>query len=218
MMPCRNAGRYLEKTLESLALQGAHPLELVAVDDGSTDNSVQEIVRCHPAAVLVKGTRQGIGAALNLALAEATGDLFAWIDADDLWAPGKLQLQLQALQSHPDWDGCFVGVEQFLDQPTPGRTAPDGVSGRHRGALLIRRASFERVGPFREDIKIAEFIDWCARAEDAGLILGQLPDRLYLRRLHDTNTMKDAATDKTDYLRVLKAALDRRRAGARTDR
>lgn len=211
MMPCRNAGPYLEKTLKSLTVQGHYSWELVAVDDGSTDNSAEEISRCCPEAIIVKGESRGIGAALNQALGRATGELFAWIDADDLWAPGKLDLQLEALNAHPDWDGCFVEVEQFLDQPSPGRSAPP-VTGRHRGGLLIRRTAFERVGPFREDVKIGEFIDWCARAEEAGVVLGRLPDKLYLRRLHETNTMKDAATDKTDYLRVLKAALDRRRA------
>ena len=77
---------------------------------------------------------------------------------------------------------------------------------------MIRREAFEQVGRFREDVKIGEFIDWCSRAKDAGVLLGQLPEKLYRRRIHDTNTMGASTTDKRDYLKVLKAALDRKRA------
>lgn len=211
MMPCRNAEPYLQETITSLISQGEYPWELIVVNDGSTDNSMAKILHHLPAATIVEGERRGIGAALNLALPHAKGDFYAWIDADDLWANGKLALQLDSLRTHPHWDGCFVGAEQFFHAPEPAQIAPSP-SGRLRGALLIRRQSFEKVGPFREDIKIAEFVDWCARAEDTGLQLGQLPQNLYRRRIHATNTMKSQDIDKRDYLKVLKAALDRRRS------
>ena len=208
MMPCYNAEPYLKETLESLQ-HGCTLWELVVVNDQSTDKSLEVLRQYCPQAKVLQGERQGIGRALNLALAAAEGDYFAWIDADDLWCPGKLDLQGEALLHNPTWDGCFVAVQQFFHEAVDAE--PPAASGRHRGALLIKREAFEKVGPFREDIKIGEFVDWCSRAQDMGLYLGLLPEKMYRRRIHQSNTMKSQDTDKRDYLRVLKAALDRKR-------
>lgn len=210
MMPCFNARPYLVETVSSLRAQEAE-WELIVVDDGSTDGSADLIRQLLPRAKLLKGTHEGIGTALNLALKEARGEYLAWIDADDLWVEGKLVDQMRALKENPEWDGCFVGVAQFFHPPRPDQSPPQ-IDGLHRGALLIRREAFDRVGRFREDVKIGEFVDWCSRAKDAGVVLGQLPQKLYRRRIHSTNTMGAATTDKRDYLKVLKAALDRKRA------
>lgn len=210
MMPCYNSEIYLPDTLDSLRAQGME-FQLIVVNDRCTDKSVEVIKGRWPSAVIVEGEKRGIGSALNLALPHAEGEYLAWIDADDLWMPGKLQRQFEAMKEHPEWDGCFVAVEQFYHSPLPGKEPP-AAQGRHRGSLLIKRSSFERVGPFREDIKIAEFIDWCARAQQTGLLLGELDEVYYRRRIHDTNTMKEPNLDRRDYLKVLKAHLDRKRA------
>ena len=210
MMPCYNAAPYLPETLRSLKEQGVE-FQLVVVDDKSTDKSM-DVLRSHwPQAVVVEGEKQGIGRALNLALPHAEGEFMAWIDADDLWHPEKLRIQFEALEMNPGWDGCFVAVEQFYHSPKPG-VAPPRAQGRHRGALLVKREAFERVGPFREDTKIGEFVDWCARAGQAQVVLGELPQKLYRRRIHESNTMKDPQVDKREYLKILKAHLDRKRA------
>ena len=210
MMPCFNARPYLEETVACLRAQEGE-WELIVVDDGSTDGSAELIRQLLPEAKLLKGDHQGIGTALNIALKEAQGEYLAWIDADDLWVEGKLAAQIRALKENPKWDGCFVGVDQFFHPPRPNQSPPQ-IDGLHRGALLIRREAFDRVGRFREDVKIGEFIDWCSRAKDTGVFLGQLSQKLYRRRIHSTNTMGASTTDKRDYLKVLKAALDRKRA------
>jgi len=138
------------------------------------------------------------------------GNLLAWIDADDLWLPSKLEVQVESLARHLDWDGCFVGVEQFRQDEGCQRPTPLP-GGRHRGALLIRRQAFDRVGAFREDLEVGEFVDWCARAQDAGLRLGELDEVLYRRRIHGQNTVLRKAGQARDYLRVLKMSLDRKR-------
>lgn len=206
-MPCYNSERFVGQALASLQAQIEFPRQVVVVDDGSTDQSVACVRRACPEAHLLEAPHRGIGPSLNQALREARGDLLAWIDADDLWMPGKLELQLEALRQNPDWDGCFVGVEQFRED---GRPAPPPLpEGRHRGALLIRRSAFERVGLFREDLATGEFIDWCARAQS--LTLPLLPQPLYRRRIHDQNTMLQASDSPRDTLRILRAHLARKR-------
>jgi hypothetical protein len=80
--------------------------------------------------------------------------------------------------------------------------------------MLIRRPAFDRVGPFREDVKVGEFVDWWARAEDLGLRHATVPGLVLRRRIHDTNTGIVQAGSRQDYVRVLRAALERRRGAS----
>jgi hypothetical protein len=81
------------------------------------------------------------------------------------------------------------------------------------GTLLVKRPAFDRVGLFKTDLKVGEFIDWYARAMELGLRSKMLPELLLWRRLHRTNQGVRERQSVTDYARVLKASLDRRRAG-----
>jgi hypothetical protein len=80
--------------------------------------------------------------------------------------------------------------------------------------MLIRRESFARVGPFSEDVKVGVTVDWYARATEAGLRSAMLPEVVLERRLHLTNNGLRERDSRQQYLHVLKAALDRRRAQA----
>jgi glycosyltransferase involved in cell wall biosynthesis len=210
MIPCYNAAEFLPESISSVQDQTYSKWELILVDDGSSDATAQVVAQQAPDAKFVRQDHMGIGAALNLALRSAHGEYLAWLDADDLWLASKLEKQLAYLQENPEMDGCFGGVGQFFHEEGPEKASPPAL-GRHRGGLLVRRASFFKVGPFRQDLKIGEFIDWFARADDAGCRFGQLRDMLYLRRIHGNNTVLRHSSEQKDYLKVLKAALDRRR-------
>lgn len=100
-----------------------------------------------------------------------------------------------------------------------GRIAGDGsvheeppASGILIGAMLVRMATFQRVGWLRMDLRMGEFIDWMARAREAGLRLASLPEPVLRRRIHDTNTGVRVHALRNEYAAVVKAALDRRRS------
>ena len=76
--------------------------------------------------------------------------------------------------------------------------------------MLIRREAFDRVGPFA-GWRLGEFVEWYARAVDAGLQLLMLPEVLLFRRVHDANTGVQLREERGEYARMLKAVLDRRR-------
>ena len=212
LMPCYNAADFLGQAVASLQAQSCPDWELLVVDDGSQDGSPDRLRELLPQARLMESAHVGIGAALNQARPLVGGDWVAFLDADDLWAPDKLAVQLAALDQHPDWDGVFVGVETFYEVSDRGRVA-DSASGRHRGALLLRRAAYDRMPLFREDLKVGEFVDWMARGEELGLHFGFIDLPLYRRRIHSHNTSRLSAQSASDYLKVVKAALDRRRLG-----
>jgi glycosyltransferase involved in cell wall biosynthesis len=162
-------------------------------------------------------TNGGVGAALNRGVELAQGGFFAFLDADDLWMEHKLSCQMAALQAHPE-------VEMVLGylQPSQGADPKQGVEkqivrpgesvpGYCKGAMLVRRESFDRVGLFETKWRVGEFIDWYARAVEMGLSSLMLTEIVLLRRIHDDNMGRREQASKKDYSRVLKAALDRRR-------
>lgn len=209
VIPCHNAEPYIVQAIDSIRRQTHQNWELIIVDDGSSDASVEVIEACGCPLKLLRQSASGPGAALNLGMVHCTGEYVAFLDADDLWVETKLELQLQALRENPSWQGAFCQVEQFRHED--GATLSIS-AGPHRGALLVSRSACQQVGLYRVDLKVGEFLDWYGRAQDQGLLLGSLAHPLYRRRIHDTNLGIRARDSRKDYVTVLKQMLDRRRA------
>jgi glycosyltransferase involved in cell wall biosynthesis len=213
LMPVHNGAQYLGEAIESVYAQGYRPIELVVIDDGSTDSSA-EIAKRFPVRYCFQ-ERQGPGAARNRGFSESRGAFLAFLDADDLWVPEKLVQQMRALEADSGLDMVFGHVEQFrspeltntgIDPP-----AEPAVPGRIPGAMLIRRHAFERVGGFGTAWGVGEFIDWYARAVELGLTSLMLPQAVLRRRLHRQNLGIRERHRRGDYVRILKESLDRRR-------
>ena len=216
IIPVYNGERYLCAALESVLVQTQPPLEIIVVDDGSTDQSVRLALAYQPLVRCIQQVHGGIGAARNGGIRVAQGDLFAFLDADDLWAPDKLARQVAYLQNHPELDMVFGHVEQFISPELPPDqwpALPDQpvMAGLVAGAMLIRRQSFARVGEFATAWTIGEFIDWYGRAQALGLQSALLPDVVLRRRLHTTNVTRRTQDRRGDYLRIVKARLDAKR-------
>ena len=206
LIPVFNGEGFLGAAIESAVDQHEPSLEVIVVDDGSTDSSA-DIALQHSGVTVLKQANGGIGAARNAAVANSKGDLLAFLDADDLWPLGRLAALKRALASQPEVDAVFGQVVQFGE----GRedTAPE--RAQLAGTMLIRRRAFDRVGPFSESLKVGEFIDWWARAQEQGLQYTSIPEVVLRRRIHTTNTGIVHADSRVDYTRVLRAALERRR-------
>jgi glycosyltransferase involved in cell wall biosynthesis len=217
IIPAFNAAVFLAEAIESALGQTLPPREVIVVDDGSTDATAEVAQRFAPRTRYAYQANQGIGAARNLGVALATGELLSFLDADDRWSPDKLALQASALAAESDIDLVFGHVRQVPQErwaELAGRPAPPGepvYAGVSAGTLLTRREAFERVGPFRTVGKFGEFLDWYARAQEFGLRHRMLPEVVLWRRLHDSNQGVRERQALTDYAVVLKAALDRRR-------
>lgn len=220
-MPCHDAGAFIVEAIGSVLAQDYRPLELIVVDDGSTDGS-GDLARSFgaPVVVLAQGN-QGVAAARNVAIRHAAGEYVAFCDADDVWAPGGLRARIEALEEPPACDYTYGMVQNFLSPEVDEQRARqldfprEPRSGRIAGSLVVRRAALDRVGEFCTAEVVGEFVDWIGRAADAGLT-ARAVDRVVLRRrVHGANSTLRSPDAPLRYLRVLKATLDRRRAGSR---
>jgi glycosyltransferase involved in cell wall biosynthesis len=224
MIGVYNAERYLGEAIDSVLTQSYRPLELIVVDDGSDDASADVARGYGEAVTYARQENAGNGSARNHAVRLASGELFAFLDADDRFVPGKLERQYAALQADTGLDMVFGHVREFVSpeltdsqRASVRPPAPEPLPWTAPNLMLIRRESFARVGPFSEDVKVGVTVDWYARAMEAGLRSAMLPEVLLERRLHLTNNGLRERDSRQQYLHVLKASLDRRRAQAASD-
>ena len=151
----------------------------------------------------------GIGAAVNRGARLARGDVVAFVDADDVWTPGRLARQLAELEERPAVDAVLGHVRQFSGDPATGARPPE--PGYLRGAMVARRRALDVAGPFSTELRLGEFVEWYARALDRGVRTTMLPDVVLLRRVHDDNLGVRMRDEQVEWTRVVKTVLDRRR-------
>jgi glycosyltransferase involved in cell wall biosynthesis len=217
IIPVRNCEQYLGEAIRSILAQAHRPVEIIVVDDGSTDGTAQVAQSFGPPVVCVAHDRHNTAAARNRGVELAQGEFLAFLDADDVWSDNKLSLQLSALEAHLELDAVFGLVENFispdLDEAARKRLRcpPERMAGLTAGAMLIRRGAFERLGYFDPQWQIVEVVDWCVRAIEKGMSYQVLPELVMRRRLHATNKTTRQREEQIEYVRMAKAALERRR-------
>lgn len=223
IIPCRDGEAYLAEAIGSiLDGEGTRPVEVIVVDDGSVDRTAAVATAAGDPVRCIRGPRPGgLAAACNEGIAAARGDLLAFLDADDLWTSGKLATQLAILVERPSLEAVFGHALEFAS-PELGAAERAAVvvraeplPGRVRGTMLARRSLLDRVGRFDESLRVGDFVDWQARAEEAGARTLLIDDVLLRRRIHTANMGRSDPEQGLGYVRAVRAALHRRQGAVR---
>lgn len=224
VVPVYNAERYIVDTIGSILAQTHGVLEIIVVDDGCTDGTRERLEDFAAAIVVIGQANAGTAAARNAGMRRARGEFVAFLDADDLWHPEKTARQLQRFRERPGLEVSFTWIQNFISPDTAGqgRPADEGmlrpVPGYVCPTMLMRREVIDRVGWFDASLNHANEPDWILRAAELGVCMEILPDVLVRRRLHPgSRSSRHAGSSHDEYLRLLKARLDRRRAGKLID-
>lgn len=200
LIPCHNAAPFLGATLESAFAQTGPAIEVILVDDGSTDDSVAIARPFEPRGLrIIAQPNRGASAARNTALRAARGDFIQFLDADDLLAPDKIARQVEAL-ARTERDVLASGEwGRFTIVPSDAQFIPEAVyaagsgveflqlhyetgSMMQPGAWLAPRALLDRAGPWDESLSLNDDGEYFARVMLAARRLEHVPgSRCYYR-------------------------------------
>ncbi len=217
IIPVNNGARYLAEAVQSVLAQTWPPGEVLVVDDGSTDNSGAIARAFGPPVRLLTQANLGPAAARNLGVVQATGDMLAFLDADDIWMPDKLARQLEALRGAPTCEAAVGGVANFISpelDDTQVRLLAHAATQTghiHAGTLVIGRESFRRIGDFDPRWRYAEFVEWWGRALGLQLRFVTVPELVLRRRLHGGNLTLREHGGHREYLTLLREQVASRR-------
>jgi glycosyltransferase involved in cell wall biosynthesis len=219
IVPVHNGARHLAEALDSILAQEHRPLEVVVVDDGSTDASAAlASAYGEPVRVVRNDAPLGPPAARTAGMGVARGELVAFLDADDMWHPAKLARQLPHLAGPPELDASFSEMENFWEPGLEEEEARWRAAGRtrsayHFGTLVARRGLFDRV-PIPAARRHTDIQQWVVAVREIGARLAVLPELLAYRRRHSGNITRtdDIEAVHEEYLDLVKSVLDRRRA------
>jgi len=169
IIPCFNAGPWIRQALESVIAQGLDNIEIIVIDDGSTDESVNIVEKEFPLVRLIRTKNQGASEARNLGTEMSKGEFIQYLDADDLLAPDKLRIQAEALKdsgadvAYGNWQelkempgGNFVKAKEFrrkmlipeMDLFTDFWCPP--------AVYLFRRSIVEKIGGWNKRLPIIQ--------------------------------------------------------------
>lgn len=208
VIPCHNYGRFLFESLGSVLAQEDVSLEIIVVNDGSTDdtgNILDDIA--DPRLKSIHTKHRGIGAARNTGLTHASGEFIAFLDADDKWRYDRLKRAREMIFTHSNKPLVFAMVQEFLDSSI--QSTRDNIPrvrrlrGYSASACVMTRSVWETVGGFDESLESGEFIDWYIRAERHGFLTIVDPEVLVFRRIHQDNRDRQFRESSKEYARIL---------------
>jgi glycosyltransferase involved in cell wall biosynthesis len=198
-IPTYNCARFIREAVESVYLQSYENIEIIVVDDGSTDNT-HEIV----AELQVKygntlkyfyKPNEGLYPSRNYCLEKASGNYIAWLDADDYWLLGKLHAQMEYMQTHPDCLIVFVQWKNFLDREdlindplVQYEIGLEKTLKHYLAASLAKKELYEICGKFNTELVVGGDSEMCTRILTREIDINhRIENVYYCRRLHGNN-------------------------------
>ena len=220
IIPTYNSAHYVTEAVDSVLGQSYRDFEIVVIDDGSTDDTRSVMSRYGSPVRYLRQPNGGVAEARNRGIEESRGRYVAFLDADDTWAPNKLEQQVEALRNDPGRKACYTAVTVTDADLTPVSVTRSRRRGRAMEDLLYlgnvvgtpstvicERALLQSAGGF--DLSLSQCADW-----DMWIRLAARTDFLYLDeplvkyRVHATNMSRNAALLEEDSLRVLEKSFD----------
>jgi hypothetical protein len=213
VIPAWNAAETIARAIASALGQTAPPIEIIVVDDGSTDRTAEIVGSIGGTVRLIRQANAGGECARNRGIAAASGEFIALLDADDIWLPEKLQRQLAVFSERLELGivGCLVmnvgdsddpGVQSQLSRyggrPVPGWKGSD---------VLARRSAFEAAGMFDSSVRHSGMTEWLHRCEQTGIQRFLLHECLVVREVRagsasTRRTPEGTSASLDEYLRL----------------
>lgn len=212
VIPCYNQGKYLIETVNSVLASSYKPLELILVNDGSTDNSleiIQKLEANYPEIRSIDQPNSGVAKARNTGISAATGKYILPLDGDDLISEDYIQKAVDAMEANPEVKVAYCQAVKFNESgQKPWKLKP---FSRHQlakdnmifVAALFRKADGAAVGGFSEDMKMGreDWEFWIKMLKNGGEVV-QLPIVGFFYRLTPNSKRKKTGTTQKKKERI----------------
>jgi glycosyltransferase involved in cell wall biosynthesis len=220
IMPVYNGAAFVAQAIASVLSQTFAELELIIVDDGSTDQTAAAVAEFRDSRLLyVHQANRGVSAARNLGIARTTAPWVAFLDSDDRWLPTKLDAQLAALRSAPEAGAVYCGATYCNERGDVLADLPARMEGDALNALLlgnpismstgmVRRSVLDKVGTFKDDILFCEDWELWLRIAEATTFV-RVEERLVVIVDRSNSLGKRADEMRDSSIRLLEAAFTR---------
>ena len=221
VIPVFNGERFLGEAIDSALAQRDCAVEVIVVDDGSTD-ATRDVARRYGSRIeYVFQPNAGTAAARNRGIERATGEFVAFLDSDDVWQPDKTVVQLAQFDAHPALGICTGQMENFWTSEVAhelGALRDDRltqVQPNLGSSFMARRSVFDAVGLLDTGYKHRDIQEFVLRATDCGVEVVALSQVLVRRRIHGSNMSRQRQTaGELEFLAIARARLARRRGPA----
>lgn len=213
VIPAFNAEKYLEEALESIIKQNYGLLEIILIDDGSTDKTAKIAQNFLNNITYIYQENSGPAVARNKGIKIAKGEYITFLDADDLWPSTTLKNQLKFLQKYPDSE-IVLGRTQFIKYDSDKLLFEKIGEPRfflNLGSAIYHKSVFEQVGLLDENLTYSEDIDWFNRAREQNIKIIKHQEIVLFYRQHEHNMTNNKSTEELAIMKVLKKSLNRRR-------
>lgn len=215
IIPVYNGADFLRDAVESVLAQPYGSLEIIIINDGSTDRTPEVAAALQGPVRVIPQLHRGLPATRNHGVRLARGDAIGFLDADDLWSQDKLALQLPLLRANPAVPIVLghtqlmrlVGKEQGRSQFAAWGAPALALS---TGSALFSKSVFEHVGLFDESQAYCDDLDWFMRAKERGIPTLVHPEVTLFYRRHTQNMTNDTQLSKQFLITMLKKSIDRR--------
>ena len=222
VVPVFNGERFIAETVEDILAQTYRPIEVIVVNDGSTDGTADVLARFEGRIEVIHQDNAGQATARNRGLAAAKGEFVAFQDADDLWVPEKLEVQMERLAANPEAQICTSLMENFW-APELAEEAERLRGTEHMQphlatwqGVLARREAFDIVGALDTGESYSDAREWLHRARTMDVATEHCDQVLVRRRIHSDNISRGMTEiEQESLLRLAERALARRRAMAK---
>jgi glycosyltransferase involved in cell wall biosynthesis len=214
VVPVFNGAAYLLEAIASIEAQTWRPLEIIIVDDGSTDETPAVIASLGDRVRSLRQDNAGPAAARNRGVEAASGSFIAFLDSDDEWLPEKLTAQMARFEARPELEMCLSQAEHWWLPELQHEAADMGPalnavsSAGWLPTALIRRGLFARAGMLDPTLKHMDSMEWLLRVRDVGGVSEILPEAYLRRRIHHNNlSRRRGGEDAEERLRIARARM-----------
>ncbi len=207
IVPVHNGEKYLHKALDSLLVFSHFGLEIIIIDEASTDLSL-EIALSYGSRIKILSNQKwgGPSQARNLGIEASTGEYIGFLDQDDLWVGDFVSTGLQRLESEPSVD---IVQCQAMEIDEDDNLTSEPQYYLILGSLLMKRSVFEMVGLFDESLKRTDDFDFFARIKEHDIPIERLDKIGYQYRKHDQNLSNNIDQTMNDFMSMLRNRIKR---------